>query len=1233
MDFRRGLLFNLPMIKRQYSADFENLDAMRELVAEAARKWGFAEQDVYNLQLVVDEAATNIIEHTYENQTGQNIELLLEKQGRSLVLTLIDQGDKFVPQSIPIPSNSPNLDTMNVGGLGLYFIHKLMDEVSYHYEAGRGNVLRMVKFLPAKHKPASAPAQGIAEVFELGRKLLDAATLEARKELILQATARLVAGECAVWLDESGTRLPDQAEDVFEARPPSRAMDRAVRDLRVVRNQSAERATVALPIENDGVALGALEVSRPIGERFNSREINILTGICQTISIAYVAWNQLEIERFRQRQLNLVRNVTNQITNETDLPTLARKVTRLIHSTFKYYYVGIYTLEAGNQVVFMAGMGGSTRERGFVHEIPIAVTYGAGMVGSAAAEGNAKYAANVATDELYIPLEILPDTRSELALPLRLDDKVLGVLDLQSEKVDGFHPNDILVLQTLADGIAKAIEGSVLFGELREQARRMQLIGEVARQINTILDLGELMRRVAELLTSSLGYPFVHLFTVHPNRRKIVYESGSGPRAAAMEGYVIDLDDSEGVIPWVAREGKTALLNDARKDRRYVDSPLAPFETRSELCVPLVYNNQTNGLIDIQSGELGAFTEVDQALLETLAGTIAAAIRNADLYQSEQWRRQTGDSLREVAGLLSANASLEQVLDAILTELERNLPSDISAIWLGDEQNLHCAAAHNVDPAALEAIRDREPQCFGVVQAAMHSAVPYIRRATDPIGPSAMYGGYNPNHSAIFVPLRIGEQAVGVLTMVHHSPGRYGHEASAMTTTFGSYASVAIENTRLYDAAQEQAYASAALLQVAQAVVSLTNLEDILTTITRVLPILVGVQRVIIFTRDDAGNLSPAEEYGIPDGLRAGFWKPYPAGSFPLLDVAVAEEAYALSAEASRGFAAWQEARVCPQDEMEQAMNSEERLLVAIPLMIKGESYGVMLVEEADGGRRFRSRRFEILTGVAQQITLALQNENYQREKLARERLDVEVRVARQIQETFIPRAVEMPAGWQFAGTWITATQMGGDLYDLLPLENGTLGIFIADVADKGIPAALFMALTRSLLHAAVQLYPSPAEAMEWVNSKLYPDCEQGMFVTAFFGILDPATGRLRYCNAGHNPPLVLAGGQFARLTRTGIALGVLDQPGYHQAEVTVDPAGYLCLYTDGVTESFRDGVIAYGEEGLTALLRRTEGNSCQEMLELLLEDLNNFTGGIPLRDDISVVLLRREPEGDTTAG
>ena len=141
------------------------------------------------------------------------------------------------------------------------------------------------------------------------------------------------------------------------------------------------------------------------------------------------------------------------------------------------------------------------------------------------------------------------------------------------------------------------------------------------------------------------------------------------------------------------------------------------------------------------------------------------------------------------------------------------------------------------------------------------------------------------------------------------------------------------------------------------------------------------------------------------------------------------------------------------------------------------------------------------------------------------------------------------------------------------------------------------------------------------------------MFVTAFFGILDPATGRLRYCNAGHNPPLVLAGGQFARLTRTGIALGVLDQPGYHQAEVTVDPAGYLCLYTDGVTESFRDGVIAYGEEGLTALLRRTEGNSCQEMLELLLEDLNNFTGGIPLRDDISVVLLRREPEGDTTAG
>lgn len=1212
------------MIKKVFSANFENLDAFRETVAAAAIKWGFKDKDIYNLQLAVDEAATNIIEHTYENQADKTIELRITREGRAIVITLVDTGARFIPEDIQVPLQNPDLDSVALGGLGLYFIHKLMDEVEFSYQDGTGNILRMKKYLPIEAKPTNRSKQSINQIFDLGKKLIHSPTLENRKDLILATIASLVPGEAVAWLDESRLRLPDQVEDVFPSEPPSVLQKKAIKLKRLTRYHKDGTQAIALPIEDDGVVLGVIEVTRKDGERFHGREVNYLAGIAQTISIAFVAWHQLEIERFRLRQLVLVRNVSNQISNEPDIEELSKKVTRLIHSTFKYYYVGIFTYEGGEFLTFKGGMGGSTRSKGFVQEIPFNARFGSGLVGSAAAKGEMMYANNVLEDERYVHFDLLPETRSELALPLMIDEKVVGVLDLQSELEDAFHPNDLLVLQSLADTIAKAIEGSLLFGELKQQAQRINIISDVSRQITTILNLPELMQQVANLLSERFNFPYIHLFTVHPNRRQIVYEAGSGERSEALLGYVIDLDDPEGIISWVGRHGSTVLLKDVEADERYSTSPLPPFNTKSELTVPLVYNGAVNGILDVQSDKPNAFDADDQSLLETLADSIAAAIRNADLYRSEQWRRQSGESLREVAVLLSANATLDQVLDSILTELERNLPADYSSIWLLDENNIHCAAAHGADPSSLESIRDNDPNGFAVMGTALLASKPIVRKKEDPIGPSANYGGFNDNHSAIYVPMRIGDQPVGVLSMVHHTPGRYGHEALAMVTTFASYASVAIENARLYDSAQEQAYASATLLQVAQAVVSLTSLSEILTTITRILPILVGVDRVVIFQRD-GDSLTPLEEYGIPNDHYDTFWRSYAPGEFQLLDVCLAEENMVLSSDAYLGFEKWSSAAVTSPQDFDSIINAEDRLLVALPLIMKGEVYGVLVIEEAIGGRRFRNRRFEILNGVAQQITLALQNETYQLEKSSRERLELEVKVAREIQETFLPKSVILPEGWSLASRWLTATQMGGDLYDVLPLGEGRVGYFIADVADKGIPAALFMALTRSLLHAAMQLFDSPARVLNWVNTKLYPDCEQGMFVTAFFGILDHPTGAFVYTNAGHNPPILFKAGRPILLTRTGIALGVLEDANYQEGNQSIGDGDLVCFYTDGITESFSRDEQAYGDGRLIKALKENLESPPLEILNAILHDLDDFTGGVALVDDISILILKKD--------
>ena len=1215
------------MPTKNFPAQFEYLDAIREFAAEAARLAAMDDKGIYNIQLAVDEAASNIIEHAYEGISDGQIEISLDVTYSALRVILRDNGKRFDPDETAEPDVDAELEDRAIGGLGLFFMRKLMDEVRFEWFPGHGNVLTMVKFLKRKPAIIKKNITGYTVLFDLGEKILAAASFAAQRDLIIETASQLVEGQVTLWLNESAFRLPDWVESLFPVLPFSQSQKQVFETGKMIRRQKGRVFWVTVPIRHEDVGLGVIEVCRSDGYRFARRELDFMEGLARTAAIALIAWHRVYVERWRLGQLGLVRTVSAQIANEPDIDELAHKVTRLIQSTFKYYYVGIFTLESGQvNLAYRSGAGGTLPDQGALVGLALQVNLGQGLVGYAAQTGEELLANDVHAEKRFRAIDSLPETSSELVLPLKVEERVVGVLDVQSEMLNAFHPHDMLVLRALADSVAVAIEGARLYGDLRRQANQLRVVAEVSKQITSILSLRELMQEVAELISTRFDFPYVHLFTVHPNRRQIHYEAGSGARSAALEGYIINLDDTEGIIPWVALHGLPILTNNVDAEPRFVPSPLPPSNTRSELTVPLVFNNQVIGILDVQSDQPDAFTEQDKLIIETLGDSIAAAIRNADLYRSEQWRRQAGDSLREVAVLLSANASLDQVLQAILTELERNLASDIAAIWLLDEESIYCAAVHGARASDLEFARDNYPEATGMLATALLSRQPFIRKPTDPMGPSALSAGFDNDHSAIAVPLRIGDQPLGVLTLAHHTPGRYGHEAQAMATTFASYAAVAIENARLYDSAQEQAYASAALLQVAQAVVSLSALDEILGTIVRIMPILVGVERAATYVWDAVqGLFVPAQEYGIPDELHALLWRSFPPGEFPMLDAALELGQMVVCKDAHLGPENWLSAYACSPEELESVTYSDDRLLVALPLILKGEAFGVLLVEEAIGGRRFRSRRLEILNGVAQQIALAIQNDIFQQERVSRERLETEVQLARQIQETFIPKSLAPPPGWDLAARWRTALQMGGDFYDVINLPDGRVGLFIADVADKGIPAALFMALTRTLVRAAVLQTDSPAKALAQVNDLLYPDCEQGMFVTAVYGALDPKTGIFTYANAGHNPPLWIHGGQIDLLTRTGIALGVIETSEMSERSVNLAAGDLLMFYTDGITEAFSASGEIFGDERLKQLLLSLDIHTAEEILNLIDAEVNLFIGDYPVSDDITLIALRRD--------
>jgi serine phosphatase RsbU (regulator of sigma subunit) len=246
---------------------------------------------------------------------------------------------------------------------------------------------------------------------------------------------------------------------------------------------------------------------------------------------------------------------------------------------------------------------------------------------------------------------------------------------------------------------------------------------------------------------------------------------------------------------------------------------------------------------------------------------------------------------------------------------------------------------------------------------------------------------------------------------------------------------------------------------------------------------------------------------------------------------------------------------------------------------------------------------------------------------VARERLEHEIQLARQIQQTFLPERLPEYPDWELAALWKTARQVGGDFYDVIELPDKQLGLFIADVSDKGIPAALFMALTRTLVRAAVSETSSPAEALQRVNNLIIPNNQQEMFVTAVYAVLSLETGELTYANAGHNPPLWMRTrrDEIESLTRTGMALGVVEGALIEERTIHLEPDDNLLLYTDGLTEAFSPQEELFGVERLRQIIQANLTLSARELLGTIEAAVNTHMGLLPPDDDLTMLAVRRK--------
>ncbi len=308
---------------------------------------------------------------------------------------------------------------------------------------------------------------------------------------------------------------------------------------------------------------------------------------------------------------------------------------------------------------------------------------------------------------------------------------------------------------------------------------------------------------------------------------------------------------------------------------------------------------------------------------------------------------------------------------------------------------------------------------------------------------------------------------------------------------------------------------------------------------------------------------------------------------------------------------------------------------LAIPLISQGELIGVLNLGARLSEQEYSSDDRRLLDNLAGQAAPALRVGQLVREQEAeavtRQRYEQELEVARLIQSHFLPKTLPDLPGWQIAACYQPAREVGGDFYDVIPLPDGRFGFVVGDVTDKGVPAALVMSATRSLLRAAAQRLVEPGEVLERVNEQLCPDMPEKMFVTCLYGVLDPATGHLRFANAGHDLPYVKTADGVVELRARGMPLGLMTGMPYEEKEIDLAPGDSVLLHSDGIVEAHDPDRGMFGFPRLMQTV--ADSPSGQALIDRVLRDLDEFTGpGAMQEDDITMVTLERSPDA-TSAG
>ena len=585
-----------------------------------------------------------------------------------------------------------------------------------------------------------------------------------------------------------------------------------------------------------------------------------------------------------------------------------------------------------------------------------------------------------------------------------------------------------------------------------QTAERLQLlINELSVEFISILDLDQLVERVAQRVREVIDYKFFNLFLVDEIRGGLLWKKAVGyhPEAVAAN-ELIPFNASIASAAW--REGQTINVGDVSQDSRYL--PIAPagnLAPRSEIAVPLILarENRIVGVLTIESAEPNYFTHDHERVLGVLGNQLAIALEHARVYDELRQRAKEMRTLIEIGHEITAILDLDRLLDHIAPMLDRIISYEFLLVGMIDEnrQELVWHVEEGYDARKLERA-SRTPLSHGVVGRAVRE------RRTQIVG-------------------------------------------------------------------------------------------DV--------------------RRD-------------PDYFVTDLWR-------------------------------------------EQGQRSE----IAVPLIYEDQVIGVLALD-SNRQNAFNEYHGRLLENIANPMAIAIVNARLHQQHVEREqRLEHEMLMARDVQRAMLP---DQPAlkGFELAARLQPALNLSGDFYDYMTLSPNRLGLMIGDVAGKGVRAAMGMAASRSILRSVARRGGGPAKVLRDANLRLHRDLGKQLLLTLVYGVLDLDTKTLHYCNAGHNPPLLVkASGKWRALKTGGLLMGVFDKQQYKTETLNLEKGDLLFFYTDGLVEAHtpQPNRMEFGETRIVDFLLKHRHLKAAALLDAMIAYVNEFTAGAHRHDDMTLLALK----------